>query len=181
MQITGYTTQSSLIRLWTYTSSLFSPKPSAGDATERKRSNGSWKLIYRLRNPFKESSVWVPVCTADSSQRERTGNHRGKAGMERPSFPLPLLPWGRSLEAGKQQCPLSGWHWSMPPPSRVKRQAPGKVKAFGGALVDRWVEAISGELVGQEGTSSPDHNSRDLLLWRTLSLPLPRLTMRGPS
>lgn len=122
MQITGYTTQSSLIRLWTYTSSLFSPKPSAGDATERKRSNGSWKLIYRLRNPFKESSVWVPVCTADSSQRERTGNHRGKAGMERPSFPLPLLPWGRSLEAGKQQCPLSGWHWSMPPPSRVKRQ-----------------------------------------------------------
>ena len=58
------------------------------------------------------------------------------------------------------------------------REAPRKVKAFGGALVEWWVEAVSGELVGQEATSSPDHNSRDLLLWRTLSLPLPRLTIR---
>lgn len=123
MQITGYTTQSSLIRLWTHTSSLFSlPNPMLEMPQKEKgvmdlgNSHTDWEILSRR-------VVFGFQCAQQiAAQRERTGNHRGKAGMERPSFPLPLLPLGRSLEAGKQQCPLSGWHWSMPPPSRVKRQ-----------------------------------------------------------
>ena len=84
-------------------------------------------------------------------QSERTGSHRGKTGMERPSFLLPLLPWGRSLEAEKQQYPLSGWHWSILPPCRVKRHR-GSQKGKGIWGCSGWVMGRGGQWwAGGEG------------------------------
>ena len=183
MQITGYTTQSSLIRLWTYTSSLFSlPNPVLEMPQKEKgvmdlgNSYTDWEILSRR-------VVFGFQCAQQIAARERgqatTGERLEWSVLVSPSPCCPGVDHWRQensnvhSQGGTGACPHPlGWR---------DREAPGKVKAFGGALVDRWVEAISGELVGQEGTSSPDHNSRDLLLWRTLSLPLPRLTMRGPS